>query len=207
MGDVIHYAREGSDRWLRKYGPVPPGQVAITEGGSLHAHRVIHAVGPIWHGGNYREDTELWDCVWNAMLRAQQMKYKSLAFPAIGVGFLGFPKERCAYLLVDCIRRFFVRYPKSKLQEVRIVNSEPDVTEAFVFEMVGRFTAACETSDSEGASGSDLDEIDMDDVGDDEEEEDTVSIQDPVLAVPSEVVVQNKILDSWKKFSRRQSIA
>jgi len=44
-GEVIQ--RE-SDEWVRQYGPVPTGQVAITNAGNLPAKAVIHAVGPVW---------------------------------------------------------------------------------------------------------------------------------------------------------------
>lgn len=77
---------------IRKYGPVPPGRVAVTEAGSLQAKRVIHAVGPIWRGGNSNEDHEYWDAIWHAMESAHKYKFKSIAIPAICVGFLGFPK-------------------------------------------------------------------------------------------------------------------
>jgi len=152
-----------SDRWIRKYGPVPPGRVAVTEAGALPAKRVIHAVGPIWRGGNSNEDHEYWDAVWHALDSANKHKFKTIAIPAIGIGFLGFPKERCAYLLVDCVSKFWMKYPKSKLREVRFVNYDAEVAEAIVFEMVGKFTSGCETSESEmDYSGSDLSENEED---------------------------------------------
>jgi len=67
---------------------------------------------------------------------------------------LGFQKERCAYLLVDCIAKFVHKHPTSKLREIRLVNLAEDVTDAVVFEVVGKFTSGCDTSESElkGAS-------------------------------------------------------
>jgi len=82
-----------SDRWIRKYGPVPPGRVAVTEAGSLPTKRIIHAVGPIWRGGNSNEDHEYWDAIWHSLETAHKYKFKNIAIPAIGFGFLGFPKS------------------------------------------------------------------------------------------------------------------
>jgi len=206
-----------SDRWIRKYGPVPPGRVAVTEAGSLHAKRIIHAVGPIWRGGNSNEDHEYWDAIWHAMESAHKYKFKSIAIPAIGVGFLGFPKERSAYLIVDCVSKFFMKYPKSKLREVRLVNFDVEVAEALVFEMVGKFTAGCETSESEkDFSGSELEsegegseQSDVEDGQDAEEEEDpTISNKTPEQKnIIANNLAQRKYLAMKAQASRRQSIA
>eukprot|EP01111_Echinosteliopsis_oligospora_P008948 TRINITY_DN2528_c0_g1_i2.p1 TRINITY_DN2528_c0_g1~~TRINITY_DN2528_c0_g1_i2.p1 ORF type:complete len:507 (-),score=151.62 TRINITY_DN2528_c0_g1_i2:39-1559(-) len=143
-----------SDRWIRKHGPVPPGQVAVTEvrgggGGGLACQWMIHAVGPIWRGGTCREDNELYDCMWNSLIWSSKLHAKSIAIPAIGSGFHNFQKERCAYLLIDCIAKFMHKYPKSHLREIRVVSHREDVTSALVFESIGKFTAGCETSESE----------------------------------------------------------
>jgi len=156
-----------SDRWVRKHGPVPPGQVAVTESGKLPCKWLIHAVGPIWRGGNWREDSELWDAIWNCLVWASKLHAQSIAIPAIGATFLGFQKERCAYLLVDCISKFFHKHPKTKLKEIRIVNYSDMVTDAVVFEVVGKFTSGCETSESELTSS----DYEDDEEGEGEDEE------------------------------------
>jgi len=210
-----------SDRWIRKYGPVPPGRVAVTEAGSLRAKRVIHAVGPIWRGGNSNEDHEYWDAIWHAMEAAHKYKFKSISIPAICVGFLGFPKERSAYLIVDCVSKFFLKYPKSKLREVRLVNFDADVAEALVFEMVGKFTAGCETSESErdyseseieseASEQSDAEETDIPEVEVEEEEDDTevIAAKTPEQKnVIANTLAQRKYLAMKAQSSRRQSIA
>lgn len=81
-----------SDRWVRKHGPVPPGQVAVTEAGQLPCKWLIHAVGPIWRGGNWREDSELWDSMWNCLVWASKLHARSIAIPALGATFSGFQK-------------------------------------------------------------------------------------------------------------------
>jgi len=204
-----------SDRWIRKYGPVPPGRVAVTEAGSLPTKRIIHAVGPIWRGGNSNEDHEYWDAIWHSLETGHKYKFKSIAVPAIGFGFLGFPKERCAYLLVDCVSKFWMKYPKSKLREVRFVNYDTEVAEALVFEMVGKFTSGCETSESErDYSGSEVeseiseeDNSDFEESVNGEEEGDLAAAQTP----EQKNIIANNLAQrryvQLKAQARRQSIA
>lgn len=207
-----------SDRWVRKHGPVTPGQVAVTEAGQLPCKWLIHAVGPIWRGGNWREDSELWDSMWNCLVWASKLHATSIAIPTLGATFSGFQKERCAYLLVDCIAKFFNKHPKTKLKEIRIVNHTQVVTDAVVFEVVGKFTSGCETSESENASSED-EAYDEDEDEEEEEEEDDEEYEgdeDPTLATSSSAPrngnpagpsfppgIQAKWLPTW----RRQSIA
>lgn len=174
-----------SDRWVRKHGPVAPGQVAVTEAGQLQCKWLIHAVGPIWRGGNWREDSELWDAMWNCLVWASKLHARSIAIPAIGATFLGFQKERCAYLLVDCIAKFFHKHPKTKLTEIRIVNHAEVVTDAVVFEVVGKFTSGCDTSESEREGSSDVED-------EDEEEEDYEDFEEDQTTPNSTIAAAEK---------------
>ncbi len=217
---------------MRKHGPVSPGQVAVTEAGQLPCKWVIHAVGPLWRGGNSKEDAELWDAMWNCFVWASKLHARSIAIPALGSTFLGFQQgisfihhsyavklylsfvftERCAYLLVDCIAKFFHKHPQSPLREIRIVNLSETVTDAMVFEVVGKFTSGCETSESDRDS-SDYDE---DDEVDEEEEGDeaydaapppapttTTTNEDNLGPMP----VLPQLARTWLQTWRRQSIA
>ena len=89
-----------SDRWIREHGPVPPGHVAVTEAGSLPCKWLIHAVGPIWRGGNSGEDAELYDALWNSLVWASKLQAKSIAIPLVGAGFLGFQKGMLCFGVV-----------------------------------------------------------------------------------------------------------
>jgi O-acetyl-ADP-ribose deacetylase (regulator of RNase III) len=57
---------------------------------------VIHAVGPIWYGGNRREDELLAGCYRRAIELCQASSLGSVAFPAISTGAFRFPAERAA---------------------------------------------------------------------------------------------------------------
>jgi O-acetyl-ADP-ribose deacetylase (regulator of RNase III) len=75
-------------------GGCPTGSAKITPGFRLPARYVIHAVGPVWHGGARGEDGLL-ESAYRACFRiVGQHDLKSVAFPAISTGVYGFPVER-----------------------------------------------------------------------------------------------------------------
>ncbi|MFC0241494.1 O-acetyl-ADP-ribose deacetylase [Rhodopseudomonas telluris] len=80
------------------------GDAKITQGYRLPARHVIHAVGPVWHGGGSGEDAALASCYRRALDLCQQHGLASVAFPAISTGVYGFPPERAAPIAVGtCI--------------------------------------------------------------------------------------------------------
>lgn len=81
-------------------GGCPTGEARITPGFELKARYVIHAVGPVWHGGDSGEDAALGACYRNALKLAAAHKLRSIAFPAISTGIYGFPPDRAAGIAV-----------------------------------------------------------------------------------------------------------
>jgi O-acetyl-ADP-ribose deacetylase (regulator of RNase III) len=82
-----------------KIGGTHVGGAVITTGGSLAAKYVIHAVGP--RHGEEHEDAKLKDVTLNSLILADQKNLKSIAFPAISTGIFGFPKDRCATIMLS----------------------------------------------------------------------------------------------------------
>ena len=76
------------------------GDAKITKGYLLPARHVIHAVGPIWYGGNRGEDEQLASCYRRAIELCQENGLESVAFPAISTGVFRFPAERAAKIAV-----------------------------------------------------------------------------------------------------------
>ena len=76
------------------------GDAKITNGYRLAARNVIHAVGPIWHGGNEGEEALLASCYRRAIELAQKNALTSLAYPAISTGVYRFPAPRAAEIAV-----------------------------------------------------------------------------------------------------------
>ena len=81
-----------------KIGFTPVGQAVLTSAGRLPARFVIHAVGPRMGEGD--EDNKLKNAVINSLLLASQRGLQSISIPAISSGIFGFPKDRCAKILV-----------------------------------------------------------------------------------------------------------
>jgi O-acetyl-ADP-ribose deacetylase (regulator of RNase III) len=89
-----------------RIGYCPVGQAVITGAGNLPARWVIHAVGPVWRGGDEGEDLLLASAVLAALGRAEEAGAKSVALPAISTGVFGYPAERAAKISVGAARTF-----------------------------------------------------------------------------------------------------
>ncbi len=76
------------------------GDAKITRAYRLPARHVIHAVGPVWHGGSQREDEALASCYRRACELCQTHNLASIAFPAISTGVYRFPADRAARIAV-----------------------------------------------------------------------------------------------------------
>jgi O-acetyl-ADP-ribose deacetylase (regulator of RNase III) len=87
----------------RKLGGCPTGQARITKGHRLHAKHVIHAVGPVWHGGSAGEENLLRSCYRSCLELAQSHQLMSLAFPCISTGIFGYPKEQACAIAVSTV--------------------------------------------------------------------------------------------------------
>lgn len=85
----------------RTLGGCPTGDARITKGYRLPARHVIHAVGPVWHGGTRGEAEALRSCYRRALELAQAHGLNSLAFSAISTGVYRFPADRAAKIAVD----------------------------------------------------------------------------------------------------------
>jgi O-acetyl-ADP-ribose deacetylase len=76
------------------------GDAKITRAYRLPARHVIHAVGPVWHGGSQGEDAALGSCYRRAIELCRDHGLASIAFPAISTGVYRFPGDRAARIAV-----------------------------------------------------------------------------------------------------------
>lgn len=90
----------------RGLGGCLTGAAKITEGYRLPARRVIHTVGPVWHGGGSNEDKLLASCYRNSLELAALHHLSTIAFPAISTGAYGFPIERATRIAVREVADF-----------------------------------------------------------------------------------------------------
>ncbi|AWR98014.1 ADP-ribose-binding protein [Acidianus sulfidivorans JP7] len=92
-----------SDEYVKKYGPVNTGDVAVTSAGKLKAKYVIHAVGPRYgiEGGDKLESA-----IRKSLEKAEELGISSIAFPAISTGIYGYPYSVCARIMVNTFQNF-----------------------------------------------------------------------------------------------------
>lgn len=89
-----------------KHGGCKVGEAVITTGGNLPAKYVIHAVGPVWHGGKNDEETLLSSAYKNSLELALEHGVKTIAFPNISTGIYHFPKEHAAQVAIKTVEDF-----------------------------------------------------------------------------------------------------
>ncbi|GAJ13027.1 unnamed protein product, partial [marine sediment metagenome] len=80
-----------------------------TRGYRLLAKWVIHTVGPIWRGGNYKEDEYLVKCYQSCFTLLEKHLLKTVAFPSISTGAYRFPLERATKIAVNETINFLKR--------------------------------------------------------------------------------------------------
>ncbi len=111
--DSAVYKAAGYDELLayrkEKIGVVPEGEAFITPGFRLKAKYIIHAVSPLYKGGNEGEEKKLRSCYRKSLQLAKENKIRSIAFPLISTGGFGYPKEEGMRIAVDEINAFLLK--------------------------------------------------------------------------------------------------
>jgi O-acetyl-ADP-ribose deacetylase len=87
----------------RTLGGCETGSAKITRGYRLRAKHVIHAVGPVWSGGDKGEEERLASCYRSALALVAAHRLSSVAFPAISTGVYRFPPDRAARIAVGTV--------------------------------------------------------------------------------------------------------
>ena len=94
-------------------GPIPAGEAVLTPGFRLPARFVVHAVGPVWYGGDRGEAATLR----RAYARSFEVAHaegtiRSIAFPAISTGVYRFPRPLAAEIAVAVMREWEPRFDR-----------------------------------------------------------------------------------------------
>ena len=112
----------------------PTGSAVISTAGNLSARYVIHAVGPVWRGGNAGEAELLAGAYRRSLQLAVEHGCDSLALPAISTGVYGYPVDLASRVTLGTIRDFLLEFDRPR--QVRLVLFSPG--------MLGAFAAALE---------------------------------------------------------------
>lgn len=116
-----------------RLAPCPPGQARITPGFGLRARFVIHAVGPMWHGGTHNEAEILASAYRASLALARAKELESIAFPAISTGIYGYPLSAATAIAVAAVRAEMAN--PGSLREVLFACFSQDALHAYAREL------------------------------------------------------------------------
>ncbi len=117
----------------RRYGSsrhCPTGSAVVSHAGDLPARVVIHAVGPIWRGGDEDEPALLAGAYRTSLDLAAAEGARTVAFPSISTGVYGYPLEVAARIAFETVRAWVGEHPEA-LDDIVFVLFSPDALAAF----------------------------------------------------------------------------
>jgi O-acetyl-ADP-ribose deacetylase (regulator of RNase III) len=109
--------------------PCDPGNAMATPAFDLDppVRHVIHTVGPVWDGGAYGEAEILASCYRRCLEVADELKVRSVAFPAIATGIYGFPSVQAARIAVTTLRSV-----RTEVELIRLVAFDEETHDLLV---------------------------------------------------------------------------
>jgi O-acetyl-ADP-ribose deacetylase (regulator of RNase III) len=116
----------------RPLGGCPAGDAKATPAFALPARWVIHAVGPVWEGGDRGEAELLASCYRRSLEIADELGARSVAFPAISTGVYGYPKDEAARIAVGTLRS-----TPTQVELVRLVAFDDETLSLYERELAG----------------------------------------------------------------------
>jgi len=99
-------------------GGCKTGNAVITPGFNLPAKYIIHAVGPIWHGGTHNEAKLLYSAYKQSLLLAKDNNLHSIGFPLISAGIFGYPLEEAWRKALQACNDFIQNNPDYPMEIV-----------------------------------------------------------------------------------------
>ena len=115
-GAIFAAAGPGLAEACAAVGGCPTGDARVTPGFALPARFIVHAVGPVWHGGDRGEPDLLASAYRRALEVAGEAGARSIAFPAISTGIYGYPLEGATDIAVATVTA-----APSSVEQVRFV--------------------------------------------------------------------------------------
>ena len=110
----------------RLLGGCDTGDAKATTAGRLPARWVVHAVGPVWQGGEAGEAELLASAYRRSLVVAHELGAHTVAFPAISCGIYGYPPELAARVAIEAVRPF-----ETELETIRFVFMQDELRTVF----------------------------------------------------------------------------
>jgi O-acetyl-ADP-ribose deacetylase (regulator of RNase III) len=115
-GAIRRAGGDGIFEECARLGGCATGDAKVTGAGRLPARFVIHAVGPVWSGGE-RGEAELLASAYRRSLEvAEELGCRTVAFPALSTGIYGYPVQAAAPVAVAAVREL-----EDRFDEIRFV--------------------------------------------------------------------------------------
>lgn len=132
---------------LRQYDGCPTGSAVVTSAGRLPAKFVIHAVGPVYRGGNQGEAELLASCYETSLRLASERNCQSVSFPSISTGIYGYPMADAAKIALSAIAET-LRQGNSSVRVIKLVQFNRASFDVYhdLLQRFGALHAAAQTS-------------------------------------------------------------
>jgi O-acetyl-ADP-ribose deacetylase (regulator of RNase III) len=98
-----------------RLGGCPTGGARATGAGRLPARYVIHAVGPVWRGGDEGEAELLASAYRRALEVAADLGCRTIALPALSTGVYGYPPDLAAPVACAALAPFVGRFDEIRM--------------------------------------------------------------------------------------------
>lgn len=109
-------------------GHCDTGSAVITPGFDLKAKYIIHAVGPVWNGGDHNEPQQLYGAYRKSLELALENGCHSVGFPLISAGIFGYPKDKAWRKAIQACTDFFEKHPEADLKVIFAVLDDDILT-------------------------------------------------------------------------------
>ncbi|MBM3676363.1 MAG: hypothetical protein FJW96_00550 [Actinobacteria bacterium] len=147
-GAILRAGGEAIFEEAARIGHCAPGDAVITGAGRLRARHVVHAVGPVWQGGDHGESGLLASAYRRSLEVAAAAGCRTIAFPALSTGIYGYPLGLAADVAVGAVAPLVDRF-----DEIRFVFLDAAARGVFAV-AAGEAGAGNEPGSTSGAAGT-----------------------------------------------------
>jgi len=129
-GAILRKGGAVIDEESQSQAPIRLGEAAVTTAGSLPNKYVIHAAAMGYRAEDRKVPKDpgagssaeiIRSATLNSLRRAEELKLKSIAFPALATGVARFPVDRCAGVMIAAARDYGAEHPDSSIELVAFV--------------------------------------------------------------------------------------